>query len=61
MVTSSEHGGHKEDHETISVKTQEGKKQLTLRKTGGATTMLRATCGCLCTPENSSSLLTTEK
>lgn len=61
MVSNPEHGGHKEEHEIITVKTQEGKKQLTLRKMPVEKSMMRASCGCLCTPEHSASLLTTEK
>ena len=58
MVKSANHGGVR----TVKVKTKDGVKELSiseaLGKKGGD---VRVSCGCLCTPEASASLLTTEK
>jgi len=55
MVESAKHGGVRK----IKVNTESGEQELTLATS--ASGEKSTGCGCLCTPETSSSLLTTAK
>ncbi len=57
MIENAKHGGK---HKEIKVKTQEGKQILSV-PIADYEDVRSLSCGCLCTPENSASLLTTEK
>ncbi len=62
MVKSAKHGGRVEGgQKAIRVKTQTGAQHLTVRGSAAKGAVAAASCGCLCTPESSASLLTTVK
>jgi len=57
MIENAEHGGKPKE---IKVKTQEGEKTLSVPLVDYED-IKSLSCGCLCTPERSASLLTTER